>query len=235
MRSPWGSGTMLWCALCAATGCGGGGATVTGDVGGYSFVLNTIFAWIDATDADSDQSTGKIIYKAKPVKSLFLVFSGAFFDPEEDQRFVSVEQRLELDHQTQLNGQISAQIGDSDKLTTGMELVQPSMGNPMGPSFNASHRFGLVQLQGDAVFPAEAMQFGGRTTYKLTLDQLAQEPGKSVSGKLVISVEREDNEPAGVITGSVTVEFDAPIIHERIAECNQSEGQSSSCELARPR
>src|SRR5688572_26633490 len=81
-----------------AAACGSG-ASVEGDVDGWSFDLSTIFAWIDATEAEEDGETGKVIFKARPRKDLHVVLSGASYDPEQDVRFTSTEDLLEIGRQ----------------------------------------------------------------------------------------------------------------------------------------
>lgn len=70
-------------------------------------------------------------------------------------------------------------------------------------------------------------------SYRLTVNELGKNRGETLSGTLVIRIERADDDRQDAKTGEITVEFDASVIGEAIAECNSSEGRSSSCELLR--
>ncbi len=70
-------------------------------------------------------------------------------------------------------------------------------------------------------------------SYRLTVNTLGKARSETLSGTLVIRIERADDDRQDAKTGEITVEFDASVIGEAIAECNSSEGRSSSCELLR--
>jgi hypothetical protein len=206
------------------------GASVVGDIGGRSFDLSTVYAWIDATDADLDPMAGKIVFTPADDKDLHLVLSGASYDPELDRRFMSAEELISIEHDQDRYGWIEMTVTESDSLANGAVLMQPAQGD--GPSLDVNYGFGAVRLERDAVYPAEAGILASRVTRSLTLEQVERERGGYVTGTLVLAYERADEDPSSAQTGSIEVEFAAKLIGERIAECNR--GQPAACELNPP-
>lgn len=215
--------------LLTAAACGGG-PSIEGEIGTMTFDLHTVYAWIDATESKVDDMSGKLVFTPRMDKDLHVVLSGASYDPEVDARFLSAEDVLEIDREEVRNGSIGIQASKFDSLAMGMQLSDPMMGGD-GPHMNASHRFAAQRIDADATYPMAANTLGSRTQYTMTFDELGREPGESISGSLVIAVVAGDNDPAGVVTGSMTVDFSAPLIGERIAECNRGEGRNSTCEI----
>lgn len=212
----------------------GSGAKITGDVAGFSFELSTVYAWLDATE--TDQEDGRIVFKTRDRKTMRVVLSGASFDPEADVRFMSAAELLDLSQENTRNGSINFNITNFDAVTAGLVLDNPREdGNDDdAPRLTSvEHRFGLRRLESDAVYPAEVIGFGRRVSYRLTIEEPGKARGETLSGTLVIRIERADNDRQDAKTGEITVEFDASVIGEAIAECNSSEGRSSACELVR--
>jgi hypothetical protein len=210
----------------------GGGASVEGQIGGRSFQLATVFGWIDATEAEVDPSAGKIIFKARSRKDLHVVMSGATYNPEQDVRFLTAAELADIGLQQVQNGYVELRVTNFDAVGAGAILTDPDPnGGGDAPELDANHRLAAVRVEADAIFPMEALLFGSRTTYTLTVEEVGRASGESVSGTLVISVQRADGDPTVVQTGSITLDFTASLIGERIAECNAGEGRSQSCEL----
>jgi hypothetical protein len=213
-------------------GCGAG-ASVEGSVGGFSFELATVYAWIDATEADVDQDAGKIVFSEREDHDLHLVLSGASYDPEVDVRFMSADELIAVSLDEERYGRIGMVVTESQGIANGTVLTDPPATDG-GPRLNASHRFGAVRVEADAEYPPEALLLASRVTYTLTIDEIEREAGKYVSGTIVVAIDRADDDPAGLQTGSITVDFSAKLIGERIAECNHGQDQSRSCELILP-
>jgi hypothetical protein len=164
-----------------------------------------------------------------------VVLSGASFDPEQDVRFMSAGELLDLSRDNNVNGSISFNITNFDAVTAGLVLQSPN-DNPEGDEprlTSINHRFAQQRLEADAVYPASVIGFGSRVSYQLTINELGKARGETFSGTLLIRIERADEDRQDVKVGEITVEFDASVIGEAIAECNNSEGQGSSCELLR--
>ena len=70
------------------------------------------------------------------------------------------------------------------------------------------------------MYPGLVPEFGSDFVATFKLSELNREVGDSIEGTVTLSVERADGDPASAVTGKVTVEFTAPLIAERIAECN---------------
>lgn len=224
--------TLFALPLLLTSACGTG-AKITGDVAGFGFDLRTVYAWLDATE--SDQMDGRIVYTTRDRKTLRVVMSGASFDPEQDMRFMSASELQDLGRENTNNGSISFNVTNFDAVTNGLVLISPredgTEDDPRLTSIN--HRYAQQPLEPDAVYPAEVIGFGSRETYQLTITEAGKARGETFSGTLVIRIERDDDDRQDARTGEITVEFDASVIGEAIAECNNSEGQSSSCELIR--
>src|SRR5262245_17218736 len=128
-------------------GCGSD-VTVDGEVGGLSFDLKTAFGWIDATDTELDIMAGKVLFTQRDEKPLNVVLSGARFDPNQDIRFMSVEQFFEMRADEERNGLITMRVSNSESLANGAVLTDPSPGGG-APELNASHELGLVRVKPD--------------------------------------------------------------------------------------
>ncbi len=218
--------------LVLTTACGTG-AKITGDVAGFGFELRTVFAWLDATE--SDQEDGRIIFTTRDRKTMRVVLSGASFDPESDVRFLSAGEVFDLERENSINGSITFNITNFDAVTEGSVLHSPR-DEEMGEDprlTSVGHQFAFKRVEADAVLPPEIIGFGSKVSYQLTITKLGKVRGETLSGTLIIRVEREENDRQDAKTGEITVEFDASVIGEAIAECNSSEGRSSSCELLR--
>lgn len=212
--------------------CGGrGSAKIEGDIGGYKFELSTIYGWIDEMEQRSEQ--GKTTFVLRDEPRLFLVFSGASYDPEADLRLVSPADLEELAFQESLKGKINARLTKYNQVTTG----QVAMSGPGdGPNLDVEYSFKINELDAEAVFPSEVPIYGSKFTGRLTFKEAGKKAEESVSGTLELIVEAEAGDPAGARTGKVTLEFDAPLIHERIAECNNGQSRTDrTCEPEYPR
>jgi len=212
----------------AAASCGAD-VTVEGEIGGRSFDLATVYGWIDATQEDLNFGEGKIVFSERERKDLHIVLSGAAYDPEVDVRFLSVDQILNRLLDEERNGVITLRISDSDAVSAGVVLTDPSQGD--GPELEVDHNFAAVRIESDAVYPAEVSAFGSRTAYTLTVDEIQRDGNRFISGTLVVAVERADTDPQGVQTGSITVRFSAKLIGERIAECNNEDDRDQLCDF----
>jgi hypothetical protein len=211
----------------------GTGASVTGEVNGYGFALHTVYGWVDATELNNRD--GKQLFEARPEPRLILRLSGASYDPEADLRFAPISEVFDLAREEQLNGSITIRLSKYQLVNTGQVFNLPSSGNGDTPELSVDYSFGLKPLDADAVYPAEVPRFGSRRTAKLTLAEIGRMPGEGIQATLELGVETESQDPSDARTGRLTVEIDAPLIYERIAECNQSQQITDrDCEPDRP-
>jgi hypothetical protein len=225
---------IAFAAILALTGCGGGSASVEGDIGGYSFDLQTIFGWID--EKELTEMDGKRVYVTRDEPTLHLVLSGASYDPSRDLRFASVTELADLAADAVTRGSIAMRVRRYGAVTSGAVIAIPSNDPEGAPQLSLDFNFGLKELEKNAEFPAELPRFGSKGTARLTLSELGKAAGESVKGTLEIGIEADDREPSTVRTGRLTVEFDAALISERIAECNASQSRTDpECEPEYPR
>lgn len=200
--------------------CGGSGsAQVTGGFGAFPLELNTVYGWIDATELKMEND--KAVFAPRDNTRLRIVMSGAAFDPSRDLRFASASELLDLGREAQRKGSATLEVRNYHAFATGGQLAIPATGEPSSPRLAVEVTPGLTELQDDATFPANAPALGSKLTATLTLTEAGRSAGEAVAGTLVVEVEASEGQ-ADVLTGEVTIQFEAPLVSERLAECNNS-------------
>lgn len=214
MRTEWLLAPLLF------TACGGtGSASVTGNFGALGLELHTVFAWIDATEQKMDN--GKLVFAPRDKTRLNVVLSGAKYDPSRDQRFVPVAELVELGREAQRKGSATIAVRNYHVFTAGGQLAIPATGDGDAPRLDITLVPGLTELSADATYPANAPRLGSKVTATLTLTEAGRAAGEAVAGKLDVTVAAADGE-TDVVGGNVIIDLDAPLISERVAECNNS-------------
>jgi hypothetical protein len=208
--------------------CGTGSVSVTGDLGGYTFAPKTTYGWIAETVMKD------ATYKPADHKTLNIVMSGASFDPTDDARFTSVDDRLEETLDAAKNGTVSFRIRNFEKAAVATALASPQSANAPADSSQLEIRsfdFAEQELASDAAYPAAPVMLGSKITFTVTFDTLGAKEGETSSGKLVVTVEKGDHDLATVKTGTMTFEFSAPLVSEVIAGCRSN---PASCDPNSP-
>lgn len=226
--------TALVLGLTLAACSGAGSAEVTGSFGSFTLELNTVYGWIDATESKMDG--GKLVFAPRDKPRLHVVMSGAVFDPDQDLRFVSASELVDLARESQRLGSASLVVRNYHVFTVGGQLAIPNTGEGDAPRLEMSLALGLNELESDATYPAAAPEFGDELTATLTLTEAGRAAGESVVGTVVVKLAPDEDDPADALGGEITIELDAPLISEWVAECNGS-GQlaDSECEPGLPR
>lgn len=204
-----------------------GSASTEGSVGGREIELSgTVFAWWDETvyDVDDDGNLFKQTRDAEE-QQLSIRMYGFGFNPREDQRFWSWEQILSHEYDVYHHDRLFFTIGAAGGLSSSARLEYNSEEPPipddqphlLGEPFFAQ---APVKVNETNDYPGTVKEQGSRRVYVLELTQVEREPGSEVKGSFEVKIEKAENDPSNVVTGSVRGDFTAPLIHERIAECN---------------
>lgn len=226
--------TLVAGAAISAVGCGGvGSADVDGEFGGYFFEFATVFGWIDAKQVEIDR--GSVEFRNREAPILQVRFFGASFDPEQDVRFMSAEEQFALALDNEHNGVMRLSVTELDKVNDGdaIEIPPPDGADPSDPRLVITYELGLKKVRSDATYPGEVAAFGSDFSAKLTLESIGRAAGDTVKGSLVMTVKDDASDPPGARSGSMTVRFEAPLVNERIGECNTS-ADKTLCDTGRP-
>ncbi len=201
--------------------CGGSGsAQITGSIGAFPLELNTVYGWIDATELKMEGD--KAVFAPRDKTRLVIAMSGAVFDPSQDFRFAAATELLDAGREAQRKGSAMVQIRNYHAFAAGGQLALPPTGDGDAPRLDVTISPGLTQLADDATYPATAPRLGSKVTATFTVSEAGRGAGETVTGSLVVTVAAAEGEPADVATGAVTIELEAPLISERIAECNNA-------------
>jgi len=208
-----------------------GSATTEGSVGGREVSLSgTVFSWWDETVYDVDDD-GNLFKQTRDGEEqhLNIALYGFSFNPREDQRFWSWQQIVEFNYNMMHHDHLSFTVGAAGGLSNGARLEYNNEDPPI-PDDNP-HLLGEpgfyqapVKVNETNDYPGTVKEPGSRRVYVLELSTVEREPGSEIKGSFEVKIEKAENDPSNVVTGSVRGDFTAPLIHERIAECNFSGG-----------
>ena len=216
-------------ALVSASACGVGQAGFSGQIGDQGFAPNgTVFAFSDALKPAPDLS-------GRDKVRLNVLLTYAAFDPGQDLQFKSAADLADLQHSIEISDWLSLSWKNRDKLGsdtrfTDVLLAADSDGHYSESDDTAdarsddfSARFALARqpLQPGASY-ADYKPFASRALVTVDLKKAQLDPGGLLQGTLTINIERGADDPAEAKTGSLSGEFTAAIIGERVAEKNCS-------------
>lgn len=203
--------------------CACSGVRSNGNVGDRDVVVDgTGIAWLDLTNYEFD-GAGVELRELEPDSiRLFLLFSGAVFDPSEDFQSLPAAERLQIENDFARHDRLTVQIRRGDRLAGGDVLefstVDPVF-SPTGP-FVESSFLEIREAQVDGEFPDDVPFLGQQQqlTYEVTTFELPDEGGSGrVSGHIELDIARGEGVGA---EGNLEVFFDIPLLQERRAECN---------------
>lgn len=208
--------------LSGLSACGGsfGNLAVDGDIDGYGLSLQTAFAWFDQTQAAS--ADGRVVYEERGLADLHVVLSGAAFEPNQDLRFLSQSEAERIVREAVQNGSVRLTVKDYKNLTTGTALTLPEPTTSGAPGWNLTYQFAPLELDADARFPEAPPVYGSNTQWSLTLNEIDPEVGGNITGTLQGTFARGETDPSDARIGTIMVDFTAPVLSERLAECNAS-------------
>ncbi|MFH1807341.1 MAG: hypothetical protein ABIJ09_01250 [Pseudomonadota bacterium] len=209
-----------------------GSANTEGQVGGREVSLGaTVFSWWDTTVYDVDDD-GNLFKQTRDGEDqvLHLRMYGYGFNPREDQRFWSWQQIIEHSYQISLHDRLAFQVGEAGSLSNSARLEYNNEDPPPsgeGPYLRAQPSFTTapIKVNEGNDYPSTVKYLGSRRVFVLELKKVEREAGRAVEGSFEVKIEKSDADNSGtVVTGSVRGDFSAPVINERIAECNFDTG-----------
>lgn len=202
-------------ALYFATGCGYGAVSVEGSFDGERFApTGTVFAVVDAHVEEARPGGGvAVIDRGDPTLQLF--FCQPAIDPDVDFAGLGGSEIAQLRDEVARGDRVVLRDLSTSTLAAGVRLVADA----------GRTDFALLVLAGNPPIAAsdsyaELRPLGRQMSTLLTIERATVEEGGQVAGALAIARDRAADQPANTATGSVTLRFDAPILHERIGESN---------------
>ncbi|RMG11150.1 MAG: hypothetical protein D6729_18425 [Deltaproteobacteria bacterium] len=218
-------------ALCA---CGGvGGASTEGSIGPWRLdVGGTVFTIHDATEYVQD--SGVFTKKAREPELVRIYMSGAHFDPRQDMRFLSLEERIRISDELQKRGYVMITFADASKIATDTAFQSDETGSDRDNGVTMLWNAGIQKLSSDAKFPDKIPPMASQQSWTLSLREARLEEGGVVAGTLEITRTRGSFDPESAPEGSFTIDFVAPVIPERVAECNEATGWGLQVDVEAP-
>lgn len=208
-----------------------GSANTSGSVGDREVSLGgTVYAWWDLTTYDIDDN-GNLFKQTRDSADqvLHIAMYGYAFNPREDRRFWSWEDQLKFYYESEKQDQLFFDVYEAGGLNNSARLnynneEPPTAGEGpfMGePSFSPAP----VKVNEGNEYPETVKYLGSRRIYTLELTQVEREAGQNIVGSFELKIEKSDSDDGGsVVTGTVTGDFTASVVHERLAECNNHQG-----------
>jgi len=208
-------------------GCGYGDVAFSGDFGGRAFRPDgTAFGLVDALERLPE-------LKPRDPARVIAVASFAAFDPTADQEQLPGSELTDLRHAIEVSDWFSFWWRDRQQVVAGsafadVVLIGDSDGRYVdsdstatGRSDGFQARFGVAResLSASASY-ADYRPLGTRAVVTVHLAEVDLGTGGQLRGNATFKIERLDSDPADAATGSVSGEFSAPLVGERIAEKN---------------
>jgi hypothetical protein len=204
-----------------------GSATTEGQIGGRNVNVGaTVFAWWDTTDFDVD-GNGNVYNKTRDSQDqeLHIMLFGFAFNPREDRRFWSIDQYYEFLRNLELYDSLSFVVGAASNVSSGTKLSYstaepPTPGDQPYLQSEPSLNLGLVKVNETNEYPKTVKVLGSVGNHTLEIKKSTTKAGENLEGSFLLKIEKGENQLGTVVTGSVKGDFVAPVLHERIAECN---------------
>lgn len=165
---------------------------------------------------------------------LYIRLFGFMFNPGEDRRMWTSQEWRTFRQGTQTEPYFLVTVRQADQLDEGDEIEFDS--NEMAnidatkPNISVSFSPGNGTLDNGSEYPDEIKPFGSRVIAKLTLDRKEENAGygRTLAGTLTYERQKADGDPGDVVEGEVSVNFQAMVVGERLAECNESTSEFGS-------
>ncbi|MBN2361372.1 MAG: hypothetical protein JXR83_18115 [Deltaproteobacteria bacterium] len=206
-----------------------GSASTDGKIGGRTISVGaTVFCWWDTTVYAIGTGDGEVFRETRDGQnqSLHIEMYGFGFNPREDLRFLSVNDQLELARNMAMHDSLRFVVAASGGVSNGKQLTYTTENQPAPqpgePYLAAEPRLNLAWIKVNETneYPDTAKHLGTLRNYTLELKKVSRKAGEAVEGSFEIKVERSANDTGSVVTGQIKGDFTAPVINERIAECN---------------
>lgn len=203
-----------------------GSANTEGSIGGREVYLGgTVVSWWDTTMYEVNDDGQQIKQTRESEEQLFhLRMYGFMFNPREDRRFWSWQQKAEFSYNLSRYDSLSLVVAESGSLSNSARLEYNSEEPPSpgdGPYLvSISFTTAPVKVNETNEYPDTVKEYGSRMIFVLEVATVEREPGKECDGSFQLNIEKSDDDESGVVTGSIKGDFKAPVLYERIAECN---------------
>lgn len=151
---------------------------------------------------------------------------GFTFNAGDDRRFWSAGEWRNWRQGTESEPILHISCRHADKLDDGDEVKYDTKDraniNMNDPNITVSFAPGQPQLSSGSEYPKEVKPFGSREIAKLTVTRIEENagPGRTLAGTIEYERAKLDGDPDDVVEGKITVNFQAYVIGERLAECN---------------
>jgi len=217
-------------ALLMASGCmlfQTGSASTDGEIGGRTVAIGaTVFAWWDTTVYDQDND-GNLFKQTRDGQNerLHVEMYGFGFNPREDFRFLSIDQQLELARNMNMYDSLIFVVGASGGIANGARLTYsraepPTPGDQPYLAGEPELSLGWIKVNETNEYPSTVKELGSARNFTLELKNVSRKAGEAIEGSFEIKIDKDSNDRGSIVTGSVKGDFSAPVLHERIAECN---------------
>ncbi|MBN2360589.1 MAG: hypothetical protein JXR83_14125 [Deltaproteobacteria bacterium] len=201
--------------LLAVAGCGYGAVSVEGTFDGERFApTGTVFAVLDA-HVEEPRPGGGIAVIARDDPRLLLFFCQPAIDPDVDFAALSGSEIEELRELVRRGDRVLLRDLPTHATVAGARLVLD----------DGRADFALLMLAGSAPIAAgdsyaDLRPLGRHLSAVLAIERAVLAEKGQLVGALALARDRAADQPANTVTGTVTLQFDAPIVSERIGESN---------------
>jgi hypothetical protein len=200
----------------AGAGCRFGGASFEGLLADRPFEpTGTVFGYVDAHDEalvvdDTDPPVA--------IAATWLVF-----DPTSDLADLDGSELESYAHELRLRDALSLVFAKRSDVGLGAAFTSTvEAGAETGDgALRARVHLAPERLDASKTY-ADFVPFAGRRVVRVEIDEADFDNLRSIAGRLSVSYVRADGDPEDVKEGSVSGEFRAPLVDERIAERNLS-------------
>lgn len=227
-------------ALWLGAGCRYGSASAEGTMGSREVDIGgTVIAWWDTTYYDHDDGEYNKQTRESDDEELHLRLYGHRFDPYADQRFWPWDKQAEFAFQVAMHDWLFFTIEQSGGLSgsarmeftseNGNDFVEGPRIQWPGPSYGFAPR----EVTRDDAYPDRIQDYGTKQRFVVEIKTVSREVGQVIEGSYEAQFERDENDAQNAITGSITGDFEAVVLPERLAECNfdhSGAGSVSPCE-----
>jgi hypothetical protein len=202
-------------ALGLVSGCGYGAVSVAGSFDGERFApTGTVFALIDA-HAEEPRPGGGIDVTLRSAPTLLLFFCQPALDPDVDLAGLGGSEIIELRELLRRGDRALLRDLPTRLLAAGAQLTL----DPGRADFTLLVLAGSDPVAADDSY-SELRPLGRHLSAVLAVERADLQEGGQVAGTLAIARDRAADQPVSTATGTVTLRFAAPVVHERIGESN---------------
>ncbi len=205
------------CSLILLSGCRFGGASFTGDLGGQAFEPGgTVFAYVDESDDN---------FVAEDRPRVVVVMTWIVFDPTLELNDRSGSDLEDMSHEAALRDAMALVFDDQGDVISNASFTSIREGDDELGNGDLAARIHLTpeRLDGSSTYSAfQPFASHVEVDASISAANFDEGLGQELRGALSVELSRTDRDPGDARIGSVSGEFVAPLVNERIAEQNLS-------------